>query len=98
MKSKQDRSGPWWLLLGLVVLLAAVPALAQSGDGYDLTWSSVDGGGARSQGGGYTLDGSAGQPDAGLLAGGDYILAGGFWAGGGQVIYRIYLPLLLRNQ
>ena len=88
----------------LLLLLAAVPALAQSGggyqvarSGYDLTWSTVDGGGGTfSTGEGYSLGGTAGQPDAGVLSGGGYTLAGGFW-GAGAPGYRIYLPVVLRN-
>jgi hypothetical protein len=87
-----------WLLTCLL-LLAAVPVLAQSGGGYDLTWSTVDGGGYTFTGGSYSLGGTAGQPDAGLLTGGDYALAGGFWPGGPVVAseFRIYLPLVARN-
>ena len=87
-------------LLVCLLLLAAVPALAQSGAGYDLTWSTVDGGGGTfSVGGGYSLGGTAGQPDAGQLAGGDYSLAGGFWSGGGPAgaPYRVHLPIVVRN-
>jgi hypothetical protein len=68
----------------LVCLLAVVlpsAALAQSGGPYDLTWSNVGAGGSAS-GGGYTLAGSAGQPDAGALSGGSYTLTGGYWGGG----------------
>ena len=84
------------LLAALLSLLASV-ARAQSGGGYDLTWSTVDGGGATwSEGGGYSLGGTVGQPDAGVLSGGGYTLAGGFWAGG-AARYGIYLPLVLRN-
>ena len=84
------------LLAALLSLLASV-ALAQTGGGYDLTWSTVDGGGYTwSEGGGYALGGTIGQPDAGVLSGGGYTLAGGFWAGGAAQ-YRIYLPLVLRN-
>jgi len=73
-------------------------ALAQSGGGYDLTWSTVDGGGYTwSEGGGYSLGGTVGQPDAGVLSGGGYTLAGGFWGGGAATRYGIYLPLILRN-
>jgi len=65
-----------------MVLLAAtlsVPALlAQSGGSYDLSWSTIDGGGV-SSGGAYSLSGTIGQPDAGQLAGGGYTLSGGFW-------------------
>ncbi len=85
------------LLLCLLLLLLPAVALAQSGDGYDLSWNTIDcGGHTFSSGGGYTLGGTVGQPDAGVLAGGDYTLAGGFWPGG-AVEYRIYLPLVLRN-
>jgi hypothetical protein len=49
-----------------------------------------------SAGGGYTLGGTAGQPDAGLLTGGGYTLAGGFWTGS-LFGSRVYLPLVLRN-
>ena len=88
------------LLLALVLLLAGAALVqAQVGGGYDLTWSTVDGGGGTfSSGGGYTLGGTAGQPDAGVLTGGGYTLGGGFWRGGAAAIpYRIYLPLVLRN-
>ena len=87
-------------MLVCLLLLAAVSVLAQSGAGYDLTWSTVDGGGGTfSVGGGYSLGGTAGQPDAGLLTGGAYSLAGGFWSGGVPAggPYRVYLPVALRN-
>jgi hypothetical protein len=84
------------LLATVASLVVASAALAQTGDGYDLTWNTVDGGGyAFSSGGDYTLGGTVGQPDADLLTGGDYTLSGGFWAGMGR--YKVYLPLVLRN-
>ena len=44
---------------------------------YDLSWWTVDGGGTTlSTGEGYTLGGTAGQPDAGVLTGEGYTLAG----------------------
>ncbi len=63
----------------LVLLQAALPCLAQD---YDLTWSTIDGGGGTSSGGPYTLTGTIGQPDAAWSSGGDYELLGGFWPGG----------------
>jgi hypothetical protein len=88
------------LLAVCLFLLATSAVLAQSGGGYDLSWSTVDGGGwTFSSGGVYTVGGTAGQPDAGLLSGGSYTLGGGFW-GGGAVFnpkHMIYLPLVLRN-
>lgn len=70
------------LSLGVASLLAGGigGVLAQSGGGFDLSWNSVDGGGAMfSSGGSYALGGSMGQPDAGTAGGGSYTLAGGFW-------------------
>lgn len=55
-------------------------ARAQSGGPYDLTWSTIDGGGAAAlTGADYSLGGTAGQPDAGALHGGVWGLLGGFW-------------------
>jgi len=46
------------------------------------------------------LEDAAGQPDAGLLAGGGYTLGGGFWGGGSPPApvydHALYLPLVLR--
>ncbi len=85
------------LLAALLSLLASV-ALAQSGGGYDLTWNTIDGGGYTwSEGGPYSLGSTVGQPDAGVLSGGGYTLAGGFWPGGAAARYGVYLPLVLRN-
>ena len=84
--------------LGLIALFLLVSvALAQGG--YDLSWFTVDGGGGNSSGGPYILSGTAGQPDAWVLSGGDYTLAGGFWtgiAGPMPPTFTIYLPLVLK--
>ena len=76
---------------------------AQSGGGYDLTWSTIDGGGGASSGGAssggaYSLGGTVGQPDAGAMAGGAYSLVGGFWSGSvsGATSRYVYLPIVLR--
>lgn len=66
------------LAFGVTAILGA----AAHADTYDLTWNTIDGGGATfSSGGGYTLGGTIGQPDAGEMAGGGYSLRGGFWPG-----------------
>ncbi len=84
-------------ILSLALLVVGFPALAQSGS-FDLSWWTVDGGGGTSTGNGYTLSGTIGQPDTGVMAGGSYSLAGGFWGGGGLTAgaYDIYLPLVRR--
>lgn len=68
------------LAILLVFFQVTVPALAQSSGGYDLSWSTIDGGG-ESNGGPYALKSTIGQPDAGVMAGGDYEVLGGFWPG-----------------
>ena len=75
---------------------AARVAVAQSGGDYDLSWSSVTGGGGASAGGAYALEGTAGQPAAGDLSGGDYTLAGGFWSGLTAALYALFVPLITR--
>lgn len=77
------------LLMGLLlVILATLSARSKgSGDGagprggsYDLTWYTIDGGGAMfTSGGDFELSGTIGQPDAGVLTGGGFQLTGGFW-------------------
>ncbi len=84
-------------LIGLVLSRPTGRVGAQSGGIYDLAWSTIDSGGAMfSTGGGYSLGGTIGQPDAGAaLSGGSYTLVGGFWAGA-SVGYKVYLPLVLK--
>ena len=87
-------------LLLIALTLPVLAARAQGGPNYTLFWWTVDDGGTTSgEGGGYTSQGTIGQPDAAAWAGGGYTLSGGFWvdmmtsAEGG----RIYLPLILHN-
>lgn len=63
-----------------LALLAVSSVLAQTGGSYDLSWSTLDGGGYTfSTGGTYSLGGTIGQPEAGEMNGGVYALSGGFW-------------------
>ena len=74
----------WYVRFTLIFafLFFCKPTWSQSGGDYDLSWSTIDGGGGTSTGGNYSLSGTIGQPDAGTIAGGDYELTGGFWGGG----------------
>lgn len=84
----------------ILVLLMGVAsaASAQTSDGYELTWSTLDNGGGMSEGGDYSLVGTIGQADAGSLSGGEYMLNSGFWSGVNFVTanYRVFLPVILR--
>ena len=91
------------IVLALAVLLLLAPVVegqaegpAPGDEGYTLPWWTVDGGGTTADsGGGYSLVGTAGQADAGVWAGKDYTLAGGF-LGGAVFRFRVYLPLVVR--
>jgi hypothetical protein len=90
------------ILIALAVLCVALSVgntttSAQSSGGYDLSWYTVDGGGATfSTGGSYSLGGSIGQPEAvGQVANLPYTLNSGFW-GGVSINYDIYLPLVVK--
>jgi hypothetical protein len=86
------------VVLALLWIVTASITSAQTGGGYDLTWNSIDSGGAIfSAGGSYSLGGTIGQPDVRWrLEGGQYTLGGGFW-GSGASQYKVYLPVVLRN-
>lgn len=62
--------------LSVLAGLLCCPATAQP---YVIDWFTLDGGGGVSTGGVYTIQGTIGQPDAGLSSGGPYSLVGGFW-------------------
>jgi hypothetical protein len=87
-------------ILGLLVIALAVsnaPVTAQSGGTYELSWSTVDGGGAMNlTGGTYSLSGMVGQFDAGSQSGGTYSLNGGFWTSVETIANssKLYLPFL----
>jgi hypothetical protein len=61
----------------LLMILCCSSAIGR----YEISWSTIDGGGGVSSGGQYVVTGTIGQPDAGYSAGGDYELIGGFWPG-----------------
>jgi hypothetical protein len=84
-------------LLIILGLLSVTQALA-SPQAFSLPQWTVDGGGGTSSSTNYSLRGSIGQPDAGILNGGGYILGGGFWPLGVRESEwnNIYLPLVRR--
>ncbi len=90
------------LILSVILLFLVAPlSLAQTGNGYALTWSTVDDGGGSSSGGSYVLAGTIGQAEVnGTMSGGSFTLVGGFWSGGPSrngTPYPLYLPIIFRN-
>jgi hypothetical protein len=63
-----------------IVLSLLLPSLGFT-QSYTVDWYKVAGGGGTSTGGTYTVSGTIGQHDAsGAMSGGNYSVAGGFWA------------------
>ena len=73
----------------LSVLITAIALAQSSGGDFEITKSTIDNGGGTSVGGEFSLSGTIGQPDAvsQVLSGGEFLLAGGFWA---KAIDRIF--------
>jgi len=71
------------------------PSLAQS-PVYTHTWRTVDGGGLTLSSSGppqsFRVSGTVGQPDAGILTGGIYLLVGGFWGGSYRAVTAVETP------
>lgn len=91
-----------WRMLYLIIVLALVlfASVAMAAlEAFGLSWWTVDGGGGLSSGGDYALLGSLAQPDASLMQGGDFSLAGGFLGGASALplpANRLFLPLVVR--
>jgi hypothetical protein len=58
------------------LLLVCNSAFAQ----YSIDWFTVDGGGGTTSDGVFEISGTIGQPDAGSVIAGDYVIEGGFWS------------------
>ncbi len=91
------------LLVAAVTLALGFAAVhAQStgtATGYHLGWWSVDSGGGQLSAGGYVLNGTVGQPDAGVpLTAGGYTLTGGFWSGPTVLHHSLYLPVVTKSK
>ena len=68
------------LLLGFIILHSSF-CLRVQGQSYSIDWFKISGGGGTSTNGQFTLSGTIGQPDAGvMMSGGNYSLTGGFWS------------------
>ncbi|MCS6887170.1 hypothetical protein [Chloroflexus sp.] len=84
-----------WIQLGLMVMLIGLfIGIVSAQSGYSIAWYTIDGGGATvSSGGSYTLGGTIGQVEAGVVSGGGYTLYSGFW---GSSDSFLYVPLVTR--
>ena len=62
------------LVLAMILLPAPLPAQSLT-----INWHKVAGGGGAGANGRFSLNGTSGQPDAGMMSGGPFSLTGGFW-------------------
>lgn len=66
-------------LLLILLTVAASPA-SSFAQPFSIDWFTIDGGGGNSTGGGYSVSGTIGQPDAGgPMTNSVYSVTGGFW-------------------
>jgi len=62
------------------MMLPLAVAAAVVGEDFDVSRSTIDGGGVMfSAGGDFELSGTIGQPDAGAMSDGTFAVTGGFW-------------------
>ena len=85
-------------LLVLVLLLPGATAASAAESSLTMIAWTVDAGGGTSTGPAYSISGTMGQHDAGIAAGGDYTVLGGFWSGGQltQPEARLFMPIVRR--
>jgi hypothetical protein len=90
----QQISGLTLVVVCIVLLFTSALAAGAAADatGCDLSWWTTEPGG-RTQAGAYVLGGTAGQADAGVLAGGAFRLVGGYWLPFDGA-YSVYLPAI----
>jgi hypothetical protein len=83
------------LAMVLAVVLVGSAVFAQTGDGFDLSWNVMGGGGAEGPlaGSGFSLRGTIGQTAIGTFSDPKYRVGNGYWYGIGQ--YYIYFPLVM---
>jgi hypothetical protein len=64
----------------VLVVVVHIAWCATSYAQFSINWASIDGGAGESGGGPFSLSGTIGQPDAGVMGGSGYTVIGGFWA------------------
>jgi len=85
---------------GLALLLLLLVGVGWAGalDGPAVGWAVFSSGGAPASAGEVTLNGSLGQTAVGASSGGEVSCGAGFVYGqGGAELYRVYLPIVARN-
>ena len=85
------------LAAALVVALTGSTTSAQTGDGYDLSWNVIAGGGTGPlTGDGFSVRSTVGQTAIGLDDGPTTDMCAGYWCSA-KVDYDVFLPAVLKN-
>ena len=85
-----------FLLLLVLLILLSVSGVVLAANGLEIDRWVIGGGGGRVEGGNYVLNGTVGQAVGGGITSDPYELCAGFWCGMG--VYKVYLPLVVRNE
>jgi hypothetical protein len=87
------------VIMLLLALILAAGAVLSAPNSLNVSWWTVDGGGAAPElnGGSYSLQGTTGQADAGAMGNGRYTLNGGYWNNSvTNPVYAVYLPVVVK--
>ena len=82
-------------LLIVCALLLATSAWAAT-NATDLSWNVLGGGGGRLESGSVVVEGTLGQPVAGVISQSPLELCSGYWCDTGVSGHQIFLPLVRR--
>ena len=93
----EKRIWPKVLLIVIISLALAAPALAHVTSTHSLPRHAFAGGGGQMDSTGHTIVGTVGQPAVGsMAASGGHSLCSGFWCVG-TATYEVCLPLVVRS-
>ncbi len=82
------------LMLNVTTSYAVTEAATSAATGYEIVWYTFDGGGAQIlTNGAYTLSGTSGQFDAGMLSQASYAINGGYWV---DIFLQNFLPMIVK--
>lgn len=79
LNSKIEPVNARFIALLCLFLLHSTFCFRAEGQSYSIDWHTIDGGGGTSTGAVYSVTGTIGQPDAGVMSGGQFTVQGGFW-------------------
>ncbi len=85
-----------WLALSLTVSPATAEPLPSSAS-FNMSWDAAANGGATMSSSSFILLSTAGQPIAGETSSSSYSLNSGYWAGIGDFIRELFLPLIQKS-